>query len=286
MLPSASDLAYFVEVAGSLNLSRAAERLGISQPSLTLAVQRLEGSLGTPVLIRSKKGVTLTQAGKQLLVQARTLLQTWDEVKTKALASVEDVQGRYVIGCHPSVALYSLPRFLPKLMEDHPKLEVRLMHDLSRKIAELVIRMEVDLGIVVNPVRHPDLVVRKLYTDEVTFWMAEGCPNPKVLICDLDLIQSQDLVAKLKKSGRGFDRVITTSSLEIVRSLTLAGAGVGIIPGLVVGADAGTKLKRVPRTPVYSDEICLLYRVENKGVRSIQVMGEMIQSEMQRGPTA
>jgi len=61
MLPSAAELEYFLEVANTLNLSRASERLGLSQPSLSLAIKRLELSIGTQLFIRHKQGVTLTQ---------------------------------------------------------------------------------------------------------------------------------------------------------------------------------------------------------------------------------
>ena len=76
MTISPSDLTYFIEVAHTKNLSRAAERLGITQPSLTLAIQRIEHSLGTDVLIRSKKGVVLTKAGRSLLIHSKTLMSS------------------------------------------------------------------------------------------------------------------------------------------------------------------------------------------------------------------
>src|SRR4051812_8184466 len=111
MLPNASDLTYFVEAATVLNLSRAAERLGISQPSLSLAIQRLEHAIGTELMLRSKKGVTLTQAGKLLLAHSRELLQKWESIKGRARASAQEVSGAYTIGAHVSVALYSLAGF-------------------------------------------------------------------------------------------------------------------------------------------------------------------------------
>ena len=151
MLPSASELTYFMEAAAAQNLSRAAERLGITQPSLTLAIQRLEQSVGTQLLIRSKKGVTLTHAGRQLLAHSRELLQSWESVRAHALASHDQVQGTYVLGCHASVALYALPKFLPQLLDEHPKLEIRLLHDLSRKVTDSVIRMEADVALAINP---------------------------------------------------------------------------------------------------------------------------------------
>ncbi len=283
MMPSFSELTYFIEVTSTLNVSRAAERLGISQPSLTLAIQRLEQSIGTRLLIRSKKGVTPTQAGKQLLFYAKDLVQRWDLVKSHALASANQIQGKYTLGCHVSVALYSLPGFMPSLLEKHPKLEIKLIHDLSRKIAEKVIQMEVDVGIVVNPVKHPDLVIRKLRGDEVTFWVGKGKNKIQsfrsgnaVLICEPDLLQSQDLIKKLKKSGFSYQRILSSSSLEVITELTASGAGIGIIPGCVAAVAKSKGLHKIPNTPVFHDEVCLLYRVENKNVKSIQAIAEKI----------
>src|SRR3990167_1169865 len=105
MTPSPSDLSYFIEVANMSNLSRASEALGISQPSLTLAMQRLEQTVGAPLLVRHKRGVTLTKAGEQLLAHARDLMQRWENIKSEALASMHEVQGAISLGCHPTVAL-------------------------------------------------------------------------------------------------------------------------------------------------------------------------------------
>lgn len=278
MMPSPADLAYFIEVATTLNVSRAAERLGISQPSLSLAMQRLEHAVGAPLLSRSKRGVTLTQPGKQLLHHARSLLQSWDEVKAGALASVSEIQGSYVIGCHPSVALNCMAALLPDLMQQHPKLAVSLRHDLSRKVAEDVVSHKADIGIVVNPVAHPDLIIHHLCDDEVTLWAAaSGHVNRDVLICDPDLVQSQTLLKKLKKAGMNFTRTVTSGNLEVIADLTAHGAGIGIIPGRAA-VRTRRKIARLPKSPVFQDEHCLIFRVENRNVRTIQEISKAIRA--------
>src|SRR6187399_1079372 len=108
MLPSSSEIKYFLEVSTALNISRAAERLGISQPSLSLAIRRLEDTIGTDLLVRSKSGVKLTKAGERFALQARSLIEEWDKLKGSIHESEEKVSGRFIIGCHASVALYSL----------------------------------------------------------------------------------------------------------------------------------------------------------------------------------
>lgn len=278
MIAAPADIAYFIEIAETLNLSRAAERLGISQPSITLAMQRLEAAVGTRLLTRSKRGVALTQAGKQFLAHARHLLQLWGDVRAQALASVNEIQGAYTIGCHPSVALNVLYAVLPPLMARHPKIDIHLRHDLSRKIAEDVISLKIDLGIVVNPVHHPDLVIHPLCRDEVTLWRGPGrtpaqdiAGGTAVLICDPDLMQSQALLKRLKKSGMVFARTLASSSLEVIADLTAHGGGIGILP-MRVARRARRRLTAVPEAPVHTDEHCLVYRVENKGVKSIQML--------------
>lgn len=279
MIPSASDLAYFVETAQTLNVSRAAERLGISQPSLSQAIRRLERAVDARLFTRGKRGVALTAAGKRVLNHSKMLLQAWDGVRIAAQASQHEVVGSYTIGCHVSVGLPVLSRFMPAMMEKYPLLNLDVRHDLSRRVLEDVISMKTGIGIVVNPVRHPDLVIHRLCADEVTFWTAAEGPvrNQKVLICDPDLAQSQALLKKLKKSGLAFERFVFSNSLEVIADLVAGGGGIGILPARVA-ARAQKKLKRLPKAPVFHDEHCLVFRVENKGVKAIQALSEAIRA--------
>ncbi|MBU6474944.1 MAG: LysR family transcriptional regulator [Alphaproteobacteria bacterium] len=275
MVPSPADLTYFIEVAHTLNLSRAAERLGISQPSLSLAMQRLEHAVGVPLLTRGKRGVVLTQAGRQLHHHARSLLQVWEGVRTGAQTSMREIRGSYVIGCHASVALHSLSGFLPGLMAAHPDLHVSLRHDLSRKIAADVIGSKVDAGIVVNPVQHPDLIIHPLCRDEVRLWSAVKKHNPSVLVCDPDLVQTQSLLGKMKKAGFVFGRIITSDNLEVIADITAHGGGIGILPAQVARR-ARKKLEQVAHAPVFYDEHCLIYRMENRNVKALQAINAAI----------
>ncbi|MBT3983095.1 MAG: LysR family transcriptional regulator [Bacteriovoracaceae bacterium] len=285
MMPNLNDLKYFVEVANSKNLSRAAERLGISQPSLSLAIKRLEQIIGVDILIRTKRGVYLTTSGKVLLTNSKSLIQKWEEIRDSAFSSSNEIKGRFSIGCHPSVALYTLKYFVPEIVEKYQELELCLKHDLSRKISEEVISLNLDLGIVVNPVRHPDLIISKLCEDQVTLWTSGGkakCLDHKsgsaVLIYDPELVQSQSLVKKLKRKGISFSRTITSSNLEVITSLTAQGAGIGIIPTRVATNphEGGVKLKQLPGAPSYKDEISVIYRVENKNTAGIRFLSDSI----------
>lgn len=139
--------------------------------------------------------------------------------------------------------------------------------------------MSVDIGIVVNPIKHPDLIIIKLCEDEVTFWVGQGNREIQdihsahaIILCEPDLTQTQSLLKKAKKSGIVSERIMTMNSLDVVANLTAHGCGIGIIPTRVAKALYHDKLKRVRNAPVYSDEVCLIYRNENRDVLAIQAI--------------
>lgn len=271
MLPQADDLFYFLEVVNTLNISRAAERIGITQPSLSLAIQRLEHNVGAPLLIRSRTGVKLTKTGHRIAGQARALLSEWERMRAEALREQDQVVGRFSIGCHASVALYGVVGALPGLMRNYPGLEISLVHGLSREITEEVISFKLDIGLVINPVMHPELVIKQIGQDQVSLWVScdksplqDPFSGQGVLAYDPDLAQSQYLLRKFAKIGMTFARTITTSSLEVLTAIVASGAAAGILPGRVASHVKANKLKLFRQdVPHYLDKICLIYRSDN-----------------------
>ena len=271
MLPSSNDIQYFLEVSKTLNLSRSAERLGVTQPTLTLAIKRLESSLGVSLLIRSKSGVSLTRHGESFQRESKKFLEEWYELKSKIIKERDDIRGIYSLGIHPSVALYTLGDFIPELYKSYPHLELRLEHNSSRIITEQVISHQLDLGIVVNPVAHPDLVIIKLISDEVSLWESSENKNQDVLLCDPDLTQTSTLMQKIKKQKFSFTRIINSRNLEVLTNLVECGAGVGILPGKVVAGSKGN-LRVVKNAPVFKDNICLVYRCDRVKTKASELL--------------
>lgn len=284
MAPAYTDIIYFIEVARTKNISRAAERLGITQPSLSSAIKRLEDVLGATLLLRGRTGVQLTKSGTELLRKGRLFLLNWEQLKSDISKKENGICGKYIIGCHSSIALASLSSFLPDMMQKYSELEIKLVHDISRNITESIISFEIDFGIVANPIRHPDLVIKELRTDDVLFWTADQPsstqnldPTDGVLICDLNLIQVQKLLSNLKKKNLIFRRIIQSSSLEVIADLTAAGVGVGILPRCVATHMKTKKLKPLDeRLPVFKDKICLVYRADVQTTQSSKMIIDAI----------
>lgn len=253
------DLRYFLEVSQSLNISRAAERLNVGQSTISQAIQRVEGILGVPVFDRFKTGVQLTTSGKKLVSEGRAALEGWDRMKLVSQSAEMAIEGRYSLGCHTAVAMYALPKFMRSLLGENPGLEINLKHGLSREIVADVISFKTDFGIVMNPIRHPDLVIKNLCEDKVSLWR-----TPKTLedtlIFDPVLSQSQTLLKKLEKSLK-IKRHLTSGSLEVIALLAAEGSGIAILPERI--AQLYPTLRPVSKaSPIVQDKLALIYRAD------------------------
>ncbi len=262
MIPKSTDIEYFKTVAETLNLSRAADRLGVGQPTLTQSIKRLEDIVGEQLFVRQRIGVRLTRSGQIFYEGCNDLLNLWNTLASTARKSETEVIGQFTIGCHPAVAQYSLPAIIPKLVKEYPGVSFKLVHELSRSIVEQVISFKIDFGIVINPVRHPDLVLVKLAEDRVSFWRADGAPSD-VLLYEPDLLQSQFLLKRLKKLSIEFTRSITSNDLDVLANLASAGAGVCVLPARVARRYSGLRLAS-SSYPSFADEVHLVYRADRQ----------------------
>ncbi|OFZ31537.1 MAG: hypothetical protein A2622_02850 [Bdellovibrionales bacterium RIFCSPHIGHO2_01_FULL_40_29] len=274
-----TDLKYFVEVAKSLHLTRAAERLGVTQPALSHCLKRLEAETKTVLFIRSKKGVSLTRSGQRLADQAIELIEKWNAVVLAAQNEVQEVSGTIRFGCHTAVAQYTLSHFVPNFLQKYPAINLQFSHALSRHLAEDVISQKLDAAFVVNPIAHPDLIIKEISKDRVTLWRAKNCVNPDVLIVEPSLLQTQDLLRKLQKKGIRFTRIIESSSLEVISQLVNSGAGCGILPERVIRALSDQNIITIKEAPEFHDRMCLIYKSEfRKSMRGQALIQAIVQS--------
>ncbi len=253
-------LRYFKVVAEIGNMSRAALELHVSQPTLTVNIKKLEEELGASLFERSKKGVILTPAGLDALRYTDTLLQNWADLKKSSLSAENEVKGLVQFGVHPSVARYTLPKFLPELLKKHPELRFNLHHDLSRNVLGMIVEHRCDVGLVINPEPHADLVIKELLQDEVRVWKKKGSKNNDILLVDENLFQSQTLLDKLKKKNIKYLRTIRSSNLEVLASLLETGMGHVILPERVARQASVQLEEALPEVPPFKDSLNLVYR--------------------------
>ncbi len=262
MIPTETELNHFLEVYSTKHFTRAAMKLGIAQPSLTQSILKLEEKVKNKLFHRTKQGCIPTQSADLLYDKALHLRESWRMLSHGLNEEKDSLSGTFRVGCHQSVGAYTLPQFLKRLTREAPEIDVRLQHDLSRKITEKIISYELDIGFVVNPVKHPDLVLIKLATDRVAFWRAKGVKPLKRIFADVSLNQIQAILGKNFSNRFPNYQLIETGSLELIRTLILRGAGIGILPERVAKAENNSLEIFDPALPVFQDEIYLAHRVD------------------------
>ncbi len=271
----AAPLRYFQEVAEHGSFTAAARALRVSQPSLSVAVKKLEEALGTPLLHRSRQGVSLTRAGQILLEHTRSAERALETAKEELLALETVPRGRFTLGAHESLAAYLLPGFMARFLSTHPAVEIDLRNGNSREIERSVVERRLDVGLVVNPARHDDCVVFDLFRDRVGFVVSAALKKTKrasgrALLAQLPLIhvpvlrQTQFLVGTLAAEGIDPPSQLSCSSMELVKSLVLDGVGVGVLPLRVAnhGVSGGKLVRLDDELPVFEDTITLVRRYD------------------------
>jgi DNA-binding transcriptional LysR family regulator len=253
---TADDLTWFQEIMSTGNMSRAAERLGVSQPTLSHWLRRLEARLGQAIFRRSRRGTEPTPYGERLSTHAAELRRGWDEFLQAMEADEQELRARFRFGIHASVALFALPPVLKRLRALAPAVRLILQHGPSRHICEDLISKRLDAGIVVNPIPHSELVIKELYRDRVRAFALPGKRPRPFLIVHPGLAQTHELRKRLTGLP---ESVLETDSLEVAAHLALAGEGVALLPERVAHALAGEKLRPVGEARVI-DHHCLVYR--------------------------
>lgn len=253
-----TDLKNFVEIATSRTMREGADKLGITQPALSESIKRLEQDLGEVLFYRSRSGIALTPGGQKNLKLAREALASLDSLG----ANRAHGDSRLItIGCHPTIASYFLPKAFRAIQKENPSYQVRLSHDLSRTIQTGVQQGMIDVGIVVNAVPSPDLIVRQLAQDEVCIWRSTHVQDQVTdkVFCNLALFQTQALLRKWKDRPAN---VIDTDSLELIVRFVNEGLGYGIVPARAVALLNAKNCEPVPKTPAFNDTISIVYRPE------------------------
>ncbi len=168
-----SQLEAFVEIARARTVSRAAERLFVTQPALTARLRKLEDDLSTTLFIRTPRGMKLTEAGDAFLPHAVKALESVADGRRVVNAFERGGAGRLALGAAPAVSTYVLPRILKRFAVSYPRVGVSVRTGHSEEVLDLVLRDQVDIGLV-RELRHPDIVSTPLYEDRLILVVEPG----------------------------------------------------------------------------------------------------------------
>jgi DNA-binding transcriptional LysR family regulator len=246
-------LAAFCAVVERKSFSQAAERLGVTQPAVSLQIRSLEQRLGRQLLDRSGRRVEPTEAGRRLYASAQRMLAAEEHLLEELDADDEGaITGTLELGASTGPGGTVVPLLLCEFQEQHPDVGVRLTVSDTQTVVDRVAGRELELGIVGAGRRHRGVAFEPFFSDEVVL----ACPadhrfaGKTVSLDDLKgekLIVMQDgagvrqvIEDELRKAGmrlRDLDVRLELGLQESVRSAVLAGHGIAFISRLAIEAD-------------------------------------------------
>jgi DNA-binding transcriptional LysR family regulator len=258
MLMDTRQLAAFCAVVERKSFSQAAERLGVSQPAVSLQIRSLEERLGRQLLDRSGRRVEPTEAGLRLYRGAQRLLSMEAQLLDQVAGEVEgELRGRLELGASTGPGETVLPLLLCDFQRVHPQVTVALSVSDTHTVVELVARRELELGVVGAARRHRSVVFEPFFRDEVVLACPPGHRFAGRTI-SLDELRSAPLILmqegagvrqviedELRRAGvrlRDLDVRLELGLQESVRSAVRAGHGVTFISRSAIDSDlaAGT----------------------------------------------
>lgn len=250
-----TELRYVVAVARELHFGRAAASCFVSQPTLSVAIRKLEDELGVRIFERRQHEITITPVGRRIVEQARTVLEQAAALRSIAAAGADQLKGELRLGVIYTVGPYLLPRLIPLLHRRAPELTVIIDEDFTANLAQRLRSGDLDLIIVSAPFDPPATQVEKLYSEELLLALPKGhrlASKKQVRAEDLQqetllLLRSgncfRDQVMDACPSCRGetfsrtaLQRTLEGSSLETIRQMVAAGSGVTVMPATSVHA--------------------------------------------------
>lgn len=243
-------LSSFRAVVEEGGFGRAARRMFVSQPAISMQVQALERELGEQLLIRSSRGVEVTPAGAVLFEHVRRIFDEWDMAR-RQMSELRDLRrGRVSIGCSDTIAMHKLPEWLKGFLSRFPDIEFAMHSRHSRQIGRMLQAREIDLGMVTLPLSTPEVRTTTLFTYRDVAVFLPGDPLDGLPRLELaDLVDRRLLLpaegthsrthfdADLLGAGLFLGDMMQFGGVEIQKSFAQAGLGVAIVPDFAVATE-------------------------------------------------
>jgi len=289
------DLKYIITVAETMHFGQAAERCCVSQPTLSGQIKKLEEQLGVTLFERSKRSVTTTPIGEEILVLAREILEKTEALRELAKSQRDPYATPIRIGAILTLSPYLMPLVMKPLRQQYPNMQLILSEELTDSLVSRLQRHEIDAALLATPVdpdefdciplfdepfwfacpsHHPlaeqEMISRKDLHDNGLLLLAEGhCLAEQAMeLCDMNNGRMDDGMADLR-----------ASSLETLMHMVSAGIGCTLVPALALKHEwidnSDLKLKPLEQQLAYRT-ISLVYRKTFPRRRALEAFSQVI----------
>jgi LysR family hydrogen peroxide-inducible transcriptional activator len=282
-----NELRFIVAVAQERNFRRAAEKSFISQPALSLAIQKLEEELGLKIFERGKSDVTVTPIGTAIVEQAQRVLEEAERIREIAAQGKNQLAAPLRIGIIHSVGPYLLPDLIPALRKVAPEMALEVEENITTNLEALLRNGKLDVIIIALPFGDASILTHPLYDEpfEVVVssehrWAERRSINApelaeeKVLLLNSGHCFSNQVAEACPELSRKGADIQQGTSLETIRNMVASGHGITVLPASANSPRYHSRLlKVIPFTkPVPSRRIALAWRKSFARTQAIEAM--------------
>jgi LysR family hydrogen peroxide-inducible transcriptional activator len=284
-----TELRYIVTLAQERHFGRAAEKCFVSQPTLSVAVKKLEGELNIALFERRKNAVSPTPLGERIIQQAEKILAETRILKELAESGKDPLSSPLRVGAIFTIGPYLFPHLVPQVHKQAPQMSLFIEESYTAVLRRQLREGELDAIIVALPFNEPDVITRSLYDEPFVVVMrkdheltkldyinAEMLPDQNLLLlgeghCFRD--QVLELCPALSQQNNRLGSVTQGSSLETLKYMVATGLGITILPESAVGnLDSNLITTRPFASPAPSRTVALAWRASFPRGKAIDLL--------------
>jgi LysR family hydrogen peroxide-inducible transcriptional activator len=293
-----TQLEYIVAVASYGQFAVAADRCFVTQPTLSMQIQKLEKELGVIIFDRSRQPIVPTDIGEEIIQQARVILNDSSEIKEIVKTFRNIMSGELKIGVIPTVAPYLMPLFLNSFSGKYPKISLQIEELLTMQIVDKIKSGLLDLGIVSTPLGENGILEIPIFYDTFVMYLSQNhplCGRKTLSVKDVDINDIwllteghcfRNQILNLCETRRQKEKLsrfrYKTGSLETIIKLMKKQGGVTILPAIAL-LDMSEQEKKFVReftTPKPRREISIIMKKGFYKTRMIELLKEEILSNL------
>ncbi len=258
-----TELKYIVAVARERHFGKAADACFVSQPTLSVAVKKLEEELDVKLFERSANEVTVTPLGEEIVRQAQSVLEQAANIKDIAKRGKDPLAGALKLGVIYTIAPYLLPDLVRQVITRTPQMPLMLQENFTVKLLEMLRTGEIDCAILAEPFPDAGLAIAPLYDEPFFAAVPRDHPLAQHSSVSADALKNETMLllgnghcfrdhvlevcpefARFSSNAEGIRKSFEGSSLETIKHMVAAGMGITLVPRLSVPEGALLPKKR------------------------------------------
>lgn len=293
-----NELRYVVAVAQTQHFSKAAEACHVSQPSLSIAIRKLEEELGVTIFQRGKRQVEVTPEGEAVVQQAQKVIEEAEKLTYLKTLQKNPLEGVLKIGAIFTIGPYLFPSLIPYMREHFPEMPLHIDEDYTENLRKKLLKAEIDLAVLALPFSDPAIDTLEIYDEDFMPLFYEGHPFAEMSEIKVSDIPNKNLLM-LGKGNCFRDQVVAAcpncqspttnednwvvgSSLETIRHMVAMKLGITVMPvtALAKQTDYPGLDSRPFSDPAPKRRIILAWRSSFPRKEAVQVIAESLQKSL------